>query len=152
MRNGSEWRRFFLASPVIQAGRQRITGCFWRRCSGWRGPARHGVTFQTKFGNWNSTFKRFRRIEIDALIGDKGFDNDWLRKELDERGAIAVIPPKADRRTAIACDFAMYRWRHLVENFFCDLKQYRRIATRYDKTDHSFAAMINLAATVMALK
>jgi transposase len=91
-------------------------------------------------------------IEIDALIGDKGFDNDWLRKELDERGAIAVIPPKADRRTAIACDFAMYRWRHLVENFFCDLKQYRRIATRYDKTDHSFAAMINLAATVMALK
>ena len=90
-------------------------------------------------------------IEIDALIGDKGFDNDWLRKELDERGAIAVIPPKADRRTAIACDFAMYRWRHLVENFFCDLKQYRRIATRYDKTDHSFAAMINLAATVMAL-
>jgi transposase len=105
-----------------------------------------------QFGNWNSTFKRFRRIEIDALIGDKGFDNDWLRKELDERGAIAVIPPKADRRTAIACDFAMYRWRHLVENFFCDLKHYRRIATRYDKTDHSFAAMINLAATVMALK
>jgi len=91
-------------------------------------------------------------IEIDALIGDKGFDNDWLRKELDERGAIAVIPPKADRKTAIACDFAMYRWRHLVENFFCDLKQFRRIATRYDKTDQSFAAMINLAATVIALK
>jgi len=124
-----------------------LEAVLWRR-----GPARHGVTFQTKFGNWNSTFKRFRRIEIDALIGDKGFDNDWLRKELDERGAIAVIPPKADRRTAIACDFAMYRWRHLVENFFCDLKHYRRIATRYDKTDHSFAAMINLAATVMALK
>ena len=109
-------------------------------------------------------------IEIDALIGAKGFDNDWLRKELDDRGAGAVIPPKADRKTAIACDFAMYRWRHRIENFFCNspqafppscacrnlkpapLKQHRRIATRYDKTDQGFAAMINLAATVMPLK
>ena len=91
-------------------------------------------------------------IEIGALIGDKGFDNDWLRKELDDRGAVAVIPPKANRKTAIPCDFHIYRWRHLIENFFCDLKQYRRIATRYDKTDESFAAMIHLAATVMALK
>jgi len=46
----------------------------------------------------------------------------------------------------------MYRWRHLIENFFCNLKQYRRIATRYDKTDQSFKAMINLAVTVMELK
>jgi len=91
-------------------------------------------------------------IEIDALIGDKGFDNDWLRKELDKRGALAVIPPKADRKTNIPCDFAMYRWRHLIENFFCNLKQYRRIATRYDKTDQRFKGMINLAATAIALK
>jgi transposase len=91
-------------------------------------------------------------IEIGALIADKGFDNDALRQELDARGATAVIPPKADRVRPIACDFAMYRWRHLVENFFCNLKQFRRIATRYDKTDQSFAAMINLAASVMALK
>jgi transposase len=91
-------------------------------------------------------------ITIEALIADKGFDNDWLRHTLDARGATAVIPPKADRARPIACDFAMYGWRHLVENFFCALKQFRRIATRYDKTDQSFAAMINLAATVMALK
>jgi transposase len=91
-------------------------------------------------------------VALGALIGDKGFDNDWLRRELDERGALAVIPPKADRKTFIPCDFAMYAWRHLVENFFCDLKQFRRIATRYDKTDQSFAAMINLAALRMALK
>ncbi len=91
-------------------------------------------------------------IEIGALIGDKGFDNDWLRQELDARGAAAVIPPKAGRKTDIPCDFAMYRWRHLVENFFCNLKQYRRVATRYDKTDQSFAAMIHLAAALMALK
>jgi transposase len=46
----------------------------------------------------------------------------------------------------------MYRWRHLVENLFCHLKQFRRIATRYDKTDLSFSAMIHLAASFMALK
>ena len=91
-------------------------------------------------------------IAIEALIADKAFDNDRLRADLDARGAMAVIPPKADRARRIACDFAMYRWRHLVENFFCDLKQFRRIATRYDKTDQSFAAMINLAATALALK
>jgi len=91
-------------------------------------------------------------IEIAAPIGDKAFDNDWLRKELDDRGALAVIPPKRDRARPIFCDFEMYKWRHLIENFFCNLKQWRRIATRYDKTDQSFAAMINLTAAVMALK
>jgi transposase len=91
-------------------------------------------------------------IQIGALIADKGFDTDALRQELDARGATAVIPPKSNRARQIACDFAMYRWRHLVENFFCDLKQFRRIATRYDKTDLSFSAMIYLAASFMALK
>jgi transposase len=91
-------------------------------------------------------------IAIGALIGDKGFDADWLRTELDNRGVLAVIPPKADRKTTIRCDFAMYRWRHLIENFFCALKQYRPVATRYDKTDQSFAALIYLAATAIALK
>jgi transposase len=91
-------------------------------------------------------------IEFDALLGDKAFDNDWLRAELDQRGASAVIPPKRDRARPISCDFEMYKWRHLVENLFCNLKQWRRIATRYDKTDQSFAAMINLSAAVMALK
>lgn len=91
-------------------------------------------------------------IEIGALIGDKAFDNDWLRRELNERGALAVIPPKANRKTEIPCDFAMYRWRHLIENFFCNLKQFRRIATRYDKIDKSFSAMINLAAAAIALR
>lgn len=91
-------------------------------------------------------------IELGALIADKGFDNNWLRQELNDRGTLAVIPPKADRASDIECDFAMCKWRHLVENFFCDLKQFRRIATRYDKTDESFKAMIHLAAITLALK
>ncbi len=90
-------------------------------------------------------------IAFDASLGDKAFDNDGLRAELDRRGASAV-PPKADRARQISCDFDMYKWRHLVENFFCDLKQFRRIATRYEKTDESYAAMIHLAGTRFALK
>jgi transposase len=91
-------------------------------------------------------------VAISALIADKAFDNDWIRHELDARGAIAVIPPKADRARQIDCDFDMYRWRHLIENFFCDLKQFRRVATRYEKTDASFAAMVNLSAIAKALR
>jgi transposase len=91
-------------------------------------------------------------IDFAALIGDKAFDSNWLRTELNERGAIAVIPPKADRASRIPCDFEMYKWRHLVENFFQKIKEFRRIATRYDKTDTSFAAAIHLAAAFLALK
>src|SRR5258707_849854 len=98
------------------------------------------------FGEWNSAFQRFRRW------AKKGFDNDWLRRELKERNVLAVIPPKAGRKSHIPCNFGMYRWRHLVENFFCNLKHFRAIATRYDKTDLSFSAIIYLIGTVMALK
>jgi transposase len=66
--------------------------------------------------------------------------------------AVLVIPPKANRRQPIACDFHMYRWRHLVENVFCCLKAFRRIATRYDKTDESFAAVIPLVGSAIALR
>ena len=51
--------------------------------------------------------------------------------EPDDRSAIAVILPKSDRKTNIPCNFAIDRWRHLIEILFCDLKQWRRIATRY---------------------
>ena len=91
-------------------------------------------------------------LDFAALLADKAFDMDWLRTELDARGALAVIPPKANRTQPIPCDFHIYGWRHLVENFFCQLKAFRRIATRYDKTDQSFAAMIHLAASAIALR
>jgi transposase len=91
-------------------------------------------------------------IDMEALLADKGFDNNRLRDLLRETQTQAVIPPKADRKDLIACDFAMYRWRHLIENFFCDLNQFRGIATRYDKTHESFAAFIFLRAIHLAIK
>ena len=83
-------------------------------------------------------------LDFAALLADKAFDSDVIRADLDDRGAAAVIPPKANRVTTIPCDFEMYKWRHLVENFFCKIKEFRRIATRYDKTDTCFSAMIHL--------
>ena len=91
-------------------------------------------------------------LSFDALLADKAFDINWIRAELDERGAAAVIPSKADRKEPIPWDREMYRWRHLVENFFAKIKEYRGIATRYDKTDTSYAANWNLVGAIMALR
>ena len=88
-------------------------------------------------------------VAFGALLGDKAFDTDRLRAELDARGA-AVIPPKANRKAAISFDRDMYRWRHLIENAFAKLKEFRAVATRYDKTDTSYAAAIHLAAAIIA--
>lgn len=91
-------------------------------------------------------------INFDALLADKAFDANWLLKELDDRGATAVIPPKANRLVQRAFDKAMYAWRHLVENYFSKIKEFRAIATRYDKTDTSYAANWNLAAAIIAAR
>ena len=87
-----------------------------------------------------------------ALIGDKAFDAHWLREHLVNAGIEAVIPLRDGTTGHAAHDAEKYQWRHLVENFFCALKAFRRIATRYDKTDTCFAAMINLVAAVLWTK
>ncbi len=81
-----------------------------------------------------------REISFGALLADKAFDANWLLEELDERGATAVIPPKANRKYQRNYDADAYKWRHLVENYFAKIKEFRIIATRYDKTDCSYAA------------
>ena len=91
-------------------------------------------------------------LDFAALLADKAFDGDALRADLNNRGAVAVIPPKANRTADIPCDVEMYKWRHLVENVFCKIKEFRRIATRYDKTDTSFAAIIQLVGSVLATR
>ena len=88
-------------------------------------------------------------IEFDGLIGDKAFDANWITAELDERGAKNVISQRPQRIAPLQIDLEIYKWRHLVENFFCKLKEFKRIAMRSDKTDQSFAAMIYLAAAII---
>ena len=91
-------------------------------------------------------------VDFGALLADKAFDNDALRATLNERGVVAVIPAKTDRKTPIPHDAEMYKWRHLIENVFQRIKEFRRIATRYDKTDASFAAALYLVAAFLALR
>jgi transposase len=88
-------------------------------------------------------------VEFDTLIADKAFDSDWIIADLNERGAGIVISQRPQRTAPLAIDAEMYKWRHLIENFFCKLKEFKRIAMRSDKTDGSFAAMINLCAAVI---
>ena len=71
-------------------------------------------------------------------------------EELDERGASAVISPKTNRKHQRDYDTEAHKWRHLVENYFAKIKEFRGIATPHDKTDCSYTANLNLAAALIA--
>jgi transposase len=88
-------------------------------------------------------------ITFSAFLGDKAYDADWLRSYLRDHGIEAVIPPRAKRLTPATYDAEKYKWRHLIENFFQKLKEFKRIAMRACKTDTSFQAMIYIAAAVI---
>lgn len=84
-----------------------------------------------------------------VLLGDRGYDADWLRQALADRGVAACIPSKANRKIQIPHDKALYRQRHRIENMVGRLKDWRRIHTRYDRCAHTFMSAIALAATVI---
>ena len=88
-------------------------------------------------------------VEFGGLIADKAFDANWIVAELNQRGAKVVISQIANRKQPLDIDREVYKWQHLIENFFCKLKEFKRVAMRSDKTDTSFAAMIHLGAAIV---
>ncbi len=96
--------------------------------------------------------KLLARVEPEALLGDKGYDADSFIDRLIARAIKAVIPPKSNRKVKRDCDFALYRERNLVERFFCIIKHFRGIATRYEKTARNFLAGLHLVCTLVWLK
>ncbi len=84
-----------------------------------------------------------------TLLGDKGYDADWFRQALTERGITPCIPPKSNRKVQIDYDKTLYRQRHRIENMFGRLKDWRRVHTRYDRCAHTFMSAITIAATVI---
>jgi transposase len=91
-------------------------------------------------------------LAADTLIADKAFDADArVLKPLAAANKSAVIPPKTNRAGRRAYDRELYKARHLIENFFCKLKQFRAIATRYDKLARNFLAGIHLASAIIWL-
>ena len=91
-------------------------------------------------------------ISFDHLLADKGYDADWLRACIAQAGAEAVIPSTRSRSQAIPYDKHIYCERNLVERFFNKIKHFRRIATRYEKTAISFAAMLFLVGAMVWLR
>lgn len=84
-----------------------------------------------------------------SLIADRGYDSAWFREELEARGIAPCIPSSKSRRTPFAYDKTLYRQRHKVENLFAKLKDWRRVATRYDRCAHTFFSAICIAAAVI---
>ena len=80
-----------------------------------------------------------------CVTADKGYDSDALVSAIEQCGAQAIIPPRSNRKILRVYDAHRYKARHLIENLFARLKQFRRIATRFEKLAMNFAAMVTLA-------
>jgi transposase len=91
-------------------------------------------------------------IQAEALLADKGYDSDKYVASLEVRAIKPVIPPKTNRKVKRDCDFALYAERNLVERFFQFIKQFRGIATRYEKTARNFLAGLQLVCALAWLK
>jgi transposase len=91
-------------------------------------------------------------VEAETVIADKAFDADArVLEPLAAANKTAVIPPTSSRKTPRPYDKELYKQRHHIENFFCKLKQFRAIATRYDKRARNFLAGIYAASIVIWL-
>ena len=91
-------------------------------------------------------------MEADKLIADKAFDADErVLEPLAAAGKTAVIPPRTNRASPRDYDRELYAARHLIENFFAKIKQFRAIATRYEKTARNFLAAVQLIASIVWL-
>ena len=91
-------------------------------------------------------------IEGSVVMGDKAYGTKEIREHVENRGASYCIPPKANAAEPWECDFYQYKERHVVECFFNKLKQFRRVATRYDKLSRNFLNFVFLASIMILLR
>lgn len=83
------------------------------------------------------------------LLADRGYDANWFRDALRNKGIEPCIPPKKNRKVKVEYNKTLYKQRHKVENMFGKMKDWRRIATRYDRCAHTFFSAILIAAIVI---
>lgn len=86
-----------------------------------------------------------RLPQAPTLLADRGYDADWFREALINKGIVPCIPSKKNRKVQHEYDRDLYKKRHKIENSFAKLKDWRRIATRYDRCAHIFKAAITIA-------
>ena len=88
----------------------------------------------------------------EAVLADKAYDADALLNSIEAMNAKAVIPPRSNRKVQRSFDKSQYRNRNVIERFFAQLKQFRRVATRYDKLASRFESFVIIAASTLWLK
>ena len=107
-------------------------------------------------GGEQSDFKKalplLEGLKAEFVLADRGYDADYVVEAIQKMGAEAVIPPKKNRKVLREYDEHLYKERNLVERLFNKLKNFRRVATRYDKLDVTFLAFIHLASITLWLK
>ena len=91
-------------------------------------------------------------LPAEVIMADTAYDSDHLREVIAEKGALAVIPNNPSRARKHPLDKDLYAQRHLVECCFSKLKQFRRVATRYEKTAQNYLAVVTLAAIILWLR
>lgn len=91
-------------------------------------------------------------LKADAVLADKGYDADYIIEAVSRMKSLVIIPPKSNRKIQREYDNDLYKERNLVERMFNKLKQFRRIATQYDKTALSFFAFLIIAAICLWIK
>ena len=96
--------------------------------------------------------KLIQGVPMAVVIGDKGYDSKSLVRAIRARGAEAVIPSRSNRKEQRAYDTERYKDRNLAERYWSKVKQYRRVATRYEKTARNFLAFVHVASIMVLLK
>ena len=91
-------------------------------------------------------------LPANVVMADTAYDSDRLRQKIADKGAVAVIPNNPSRAIKHPLDAHLYAQRHLVECCFSRLKQFRRVATRFEKTARNYLAVVTLAAIVLWLR
>ena len=91
-------------------------------------------------------------LPAEAVMADTAYDADYLRGAIATKGAVAVIPNNPSRAIKHQLDKHLYAQRHLIECCFSKLKQFRRVATRFEKTARNYLAVVTLAAIVLWLR
>jgi transposase len=102
----------------------------------------------SEYGKANALIEGF---EAEYILADKGYDSDAFLQTINDSGAIAVIPPRKNRITPREYDRVIYKDRNLVERLFQKLKEFRRIATRYERLKRNYQAMLDLTASIIWL-
>lgn len=102
----------------------------------------------SEYGQANALIEGFN---VDYVLADKGYDSDQFITLLEQTGAKAVIPPRRNRKVQREYDRELYKERNLVERLFQKLKQFRRIATRYEKLKRNYQSMLYLVSSIIWL-